>query len=301
MVTNVVEVPKETTQRQKYTVNLPATSSLESALTNLESRSPLNLTQITNFFRQEFLSRFAAIENWYASTWLHRQLVRLGIPELYLSLTVAVTILLTTRHFYKKSVYLFTNLVGVIYPAYRSIKVLDEVTTNQMDNAENISEQKQWLSYWTIYGCIQVGDNWSKWLLEMFPGYNFIKLAFLYWAQNDRSKGASVVFDHIIKPLIYNPSSNVKKELKQRQRQRQNPQHQTPQNQTPQHQLRKSLDNISNEVPAISGVVISSGTSVPGTTTPSSYPEPSPEEIWQRGYSEVNEGEVKPYRLSNDP
>ncbi|CAG8580666.1 9773_t:CDS:1 [Ambispora leptoticha] len=293
MVTNLVEVQKETTHRPKQSVNLPTTSSLESALTTLESKSPVNLTPITNFFRQEFISRFAVIENWYASTWLHRQLVRLGIPELYLSVTIAISILMVTRHLYKRSLYLFSNLVGVVYPACRSIKVLDEVTANQMDNAENIAEQKQWLTYWTIYGCIQIVDNWSKWFLELFPGYNFFKLVFLYWAQHDRSKGASVIFEHVIKPLIHNPSSNVKREMKARQRQRQNP----------QDQIRKSLENISsNVVPAASGGVNGGGASVPGTITPPSYPETSSEEIdiWQRGYSEVNEGEVKPYRLNND-
>src|ERR1051325_5030749 len=82
------------------------------------------------------------------------------------------------------------------------------------------SEQKQWLTYWTVYGWLQVADYWSNWLLEMFPGYNLFKLIFLYWAQNGRSRGATLIFEKILKPLLQkNVQNNNTPTMNQKQRQ----------------------------------------------------------------------------------
>ncbi|KAG9294301.1 hypothetical protein G9A89_021660 [Geosiphon pyriformis] len=190
-------------QTRSHVINQPTTAALELALRYIESKSPLNLTPITNYIRQELIARFATIENWYTQTWLHKQLVFLGIPPLYISILLAIVLLATLRQMYRKSIYLLCNSIGVLYPAYRSIKVLDESAEKEHKIA--MAEQKQWLTYWTIYGWLQIADYWSNWFLKFFPGYNFCKLVFLYWAQNDRSKGATIIFEHFVQPLLRNP------------------------------------------------------------------------------------------------
>ncbi|CAG8543209.1 5261_t:CDS:2 [Diversispora eburnea] len=100
--------------------------------------------------------------------------------------------------------------VSTIEFRYICIKLPYLFFINNKENFDLIkSEQKQWLTYWVIYGWLQVADHWSSWLLEFIPGYNFLKLVFLYWAQSDRSRGASLIFERVLKPLLQNVTSTV--------------------------------------------------------------------------------------------
>jgi len=254
---------------------LPTTATLEKVLQNLESSSPLNLTPITNFIRQEFVSRISFFENKVSKMWLFKMLVQLGIPPFYLFVALIVVSGMMFRNMYKKSVYLLCNLVGVVYPTYKSIQTIDLSTTND-DEKEKVSnssitvfnEQKQWLTYWVVYGWLQVADYWSNWLLEMFPGYNLFKLIFLYWAQNGRSRGATLIFEKILRPLLKKPPINL-------------------QNTTTNQKQRQTLRQKQQQQPSSSPSV-------------SFRSDPTPEEICRRdAIITTRENEVKPYRLNN--
>jgi hypothetical protein len=260
---------------------LPTTAALEKALQVLESNSPLNLTPITNFIRQEFISRISFLENKTSKTWLFRSFVQLGISPLYLFIALIIILGTMIGNMYKRSVYLLCNLVGVVYPAYKSIQAIDlfsAISEGEVSNSSIVivNEQKQWLTYWAVYGWLQVVDYWSTWLLEMFPGYNLFKLMFLYWAQNNRSRGATLIFEKILKPLLQKNVQNNNKIVssaanqKQRQTLRQRQQQQYNDNEL-YHQQSGSLAS-----------------------------EPTPEEIWRRDTVVASrESEIKPYRLNN--
>nr|CAG8596893.1 1292_t:CDS:2 [Entrophospora candida] len=177
--------------------NLPTTATLDCLLTNIEILSPLNLTPLTNFIRQEVISHVSTFENRCNKNWLFSGLVKLGISRFYLFILLIIFTGLTVKNMYNRSLYLLCNLIGVVYPTYRSMKIIVSSFSSTTDK-----EKKQWLTYWTIYGWLQIADYWSESLLKLFPGYNIFKLLFLYWAQNDRFKGATVIFESIIKPLI---------------------------------------------------------------------------------------------------
>ncbi|CAB4490030.1 hypothetical protein RhiirA5_350745 [Rhizophagus irregularis] len=262
---------------------LPTTAALEKVLQVLESNSPLNLTPITNFVRQEFISRISFFENKTSKTWLFRSFVQLGIPPLYLFIALSIILGSMIGNMYKRSVYLLCNLVGVVYPAYKSIQAIDLLSATSEGEVSNssiviINEQKQWLTYWAVYGWLQVVDYWSTWLLEMFPGYNLFKLIFLYWAQNNRSRGATLIFEKILKPLLQKNIQNNNKIVssstnqKQRQTLRQRQQQQYNGNELYHQQQSGSLTS-----------------------------EPTPEEIWRRDTVVTSrESEIKPYRLNNN-
>ncbi|RIA95001.1 TB2/DP1, HVA22 family-domain-containing protein [Glomus cerebriforme] len=264
--------------------SLPTTAALENCLQILESNSPLNLTPVTNFARQEFISRISFLENKISKMWLFKSFVQLGIPPLYLFIILIIMSGLMIGNMYKRSVYLLCNLVGVVYPAYKSIQTIDSLSTIS-DNEKEVSnsstvivnEQKQWLTYWAIYGWLQVADHWSNWLLEMFPGYNLFKLIFLYWAQDDRSRGATLIFEKFLKPLLQKNIQNNNKidsfttNQKQRQTLRQ------------RQQLQYNGNELYNQQQSSSLVS-----------------EPTPEEIWRRDTVVTSrENEIKPYRLNN--
>ncbi|CAJ0880425.1 9265_t:CDS:2 [Entrophospora sp. SA101] len=208
--------------------NLPTTATLDCLLTNIEILSPLNLTPLTNFIRQEVISHVSTFENRCNKNWLFSGLVKLGISRFYLFILLIIFTGLTVKNMYNRSLYLLCNLIGVVYPTYRSMKIIgneeekveekkgkeksDDNNNNDDDdddkNDDNNKdgrrkrtvssfssttdkEKKQWLTYWTIYGWLQIADYWSGSLLKLFPGYNIFKLLFLYWAQNDRFKEIS--------------------------------------------------------------------------------------------------------------
>jgi hypothetical protein len=271
---------------------LPTTAVLEKVLQILESNSVLNLTPITNFIRQEFISRISFFENKISKIWLFRRLVQLGLPPLYLFVALIIFSGIMIGNMYKKSVYLLCNLVGVMYPAYKSIQAIDSLSTingNEKGEVSNstiviVNEQKQWLTYWAIYGWLQVADYWSNWLLKMFPGYNLFKLMFFYWAQNDRSRGATLIFEKILKPLlqtnIQNNNNTSTTNQKQRQTLRQRQQQYNKDELYQQQQTIKVVEGIPSGVSLIS--------------------EPTPEEIWRRDTVVTSrESEIKPYRLNN--
>ncbi|CAG8566075.1 17682_t:CDS:1 [Gigaspora margarita] len=242
-------------------LNLPTTTFLEQVLTDVETYSPLNLVPITDFFRQVIVTRVSFIESRCMRTWLFLRLVKLGLSPFYLFILLIIIATLAVRHTYKNSISLLCNLVGVVYPTYRSIKAIHQLPSN--DN-ELIAEQKQWLTYWTVYGWLQIADYWSIQLLKLLPGYNFLKLIFLYWAQNDQSRGATLLFEHVLRPLLRKPQSsklNTTNQKRQTTKWQQNDQQQSTQRFV-------KTDDL------------------------------SPEEIWRRN-PEERENEVEPYRLNH--
>ncbi|CAH1763884.1 9022_t:CDS:2, partial [Entrophospora sp. SA101] len=173
--------------------NLPTTATLDCLLTNIEILSPLNLTPLTNFIRQEVISHVSTFENRCNKNWLFSGLVKLGISRFYLFILLIIFTGLTVKNMYNRSLYLLCNLIGVVYPTYRSMKIIDGRRKRTVSSFSSTTdkEKKQWLTYWTIYGWLQIADYWSGSLLKLFPGYNIFKLLFLYWAQNDRFKEIS--------------------------------------------------------------------------------------------------------------
>ncbi|CAG8567030.1 4621_t:CDS:1 [Acaulospora colombiana] len=248
--------------------NLPTTAFLEQTLLYIETSSPLNLIPVTEFLRQEIVLRVSAIEDRCSKVWLFSKLVELGLPSFYLFVTLFLLSSLTVRYMYKNSINLLCNLLGVVYPTYRSIKAIDK-----QDSDDVAIEQRQWLTYWVVYGWLQVADHWSSWLLRVFPGYNFFKLIFLYWAQNDRSRGATFIFERVIRPLLRKPQRRVDTTQKMRPSTRQRQQY--------DQSARKNTENPS----------------VPSSSVPY-RPDASLEDIWGRD-PETRETEIKPYRLNN--
>ncbi|CAG8461819.1 17222_t:CDS:1 [Dentiscutata heterogama] len=252
--------------------NLPTTVFLEQVLTDVEKYSPLNLVPVTDFFRQVFVTRVSFLESRCMKTWLFSQLVKLGLSPFYLFIILIIIASLAARHMYKNSIYLLCNLVGVVYPTYRSIKVIYQQSSN--DNELN-AEQKQWLTYWTVYGWLQIADYWSTQLLKLLPGYNFLKLIFLYWAQNDQSRGATLLFERVLKPLLRKPQPKLNTNTQKRQT--------TKWQQNDQQQSTQRFVKVDHN---------SSGPSVVYRS------DLSPEEIWRRN-PEERENEVEPYHLNH--
>ena len=88
---------------------------------------------------------------------------------------------------------LITDAIGLFYPMYMSFKALE---TKEGD------DDKLWLTYWVVYACYKVVDEWSETLFYWVPFYYPIKLMFLVFLFAPQTRGAVKLYDNLIKPFM---------------------------------------------------------------------------------------------------
>lgn len=186
---------------------------LERILDTINRESPINLEFATVPFRKATVSRIRSLEMMYAKSKIFRFLVRKGVNPIVLFVGLSAGLAATLRRFYRQSTYLALNLVGVAYPAWRCWHLVKEHTEKERDpnlQIERVREYKSWLTYWMLYGSLQVIDNWASDMTLLLPNYNVYKLLLLYWAQSPHSCGASILCHHVLqKPEGYPPESSL--------------------------------------------------------------------------------------------
>ena len=86
-----------------------------------------------------------------------------------------------------------TCLVGVTLPAYWSIKAIESPEFN---------DDKQWLTYWAIYGIFTLFDQFANIILRIVPFYFVIKIIFLIWCFMPNTMGALFVYNKLVGPYF---------------------------------------------------------------------------------------------------
>ena len=84
------------------------------------------------------------------------------------------------------------NLLGVLYPSFMSLFALE---TDQAD------DDKQWLTYWVVFGFITVIDQFAGVILHAIPFYYILKMILLVWLFHPSTMGAGAVYDNIVYPF----------------------------------------------------------------------------------------------------
>lgn len=86
-----------------------------------------------------------------------------------------------------------TNIIGILYPAYWSIKAIESKETD---------DDKQWLTYWTVFSLFIILELFCGVFLRFIPFYFFIKLAFLIWLFMPNTQGAVFVYNNFLRKLF---------------------------------------------------------------------------------------------------
>jgi len=89
---------------------------------------------------------------------------------------------------------IITVVLTVAYPAFKSMKALD---TNETDE-----DDKQWLTYWVIFGVFTIMDEFFWFILDFIPFYFYIKLGFFVWMFAPQFNGATVIYKLILRPVL---------------------------------------------------------------------------------------------------
>ena len=85
------------------------------------------------------------------------------------------------------------DLIGFIPPLIYSIKAVE---TNEKD------DDTQWLTYWIIFSMFKITEGIADFLISFIPFYFLLKVAFLVWCYYPSTKGASQVYNLVVRPYI---------------------------------------------------------------------------------------------------
>mmetsp|Transcript_12562 Transcript_12562/g.18976 ORF Transcript_12562/g.18976 Transcript_12562/m.18976 type:complete len:152 (+) Transcript_12562:50-505(+) len=111
-------------------------------------------------------------------------------PEVYV---LAIGGLLSLMIFFNIYAGLICNIVGVVYPLYQSIKVIE---------MKRKDEDKQWLMYWVVYSLICCFEAFIDVITYWVPFYYPLKVTFLVWCMHPTYKGATVVHSYFLQDFV---------------------------------------------------------------------------------------------------
>ena len=89
--------------------------------------------------------------------------------------------------------YYITNIIGIIYPAFWSIRAIE---------SKESDDDKQWLTYWVVFSLFSILDLFSGFILKFIPFYFFFKILFLIWLFLPNFRGATRVYDLVLIKLF---------------------------------------------------------------------------------------------------
>lgn len=88
---------------------------------------------------------------------------------------------------------ILTLVITVLYPAAKSIQALE---------TEETDDDKQWLTYWIIFGIFTLLDDFLGCILNMIPYYFWIKLVFFIYLFAPQTNGSKTIYEKVVKPLL---------------------------------------------------------------------------------------------------
>lgn len=88
---------------------------------------------------------------------------------------------------------ILTLTITVLFPAFKSIQALE---------SEGTQDDKEWLTYWIIFGLFSLIDDFFGCILEFIPYYYWIKLVFFIYLLAPQTRGANFLYNSFVKDLL---------------------------------------------------------------------------------------------------
>lgn len=95
---------------------------------------------------------------------------------------------------------ILTLAITVLYPAAKSIQALESKTD---------TDDKEWLTYWIIFGLCSLIDSCCSCLLSFIPYYYWVKLGFFVFLFAPQTRGAQILYNNVVKDLLTKYKSNI--------------------------------------------------------------------------------------------
>ena len=85
---------------------------------------------------------------------------------------------------------ILTTLLGVAYPVFMSFHSLE---------SDGKSDDRQWLTYWVVFGLFNMIDQFAGFVLHFIPFYYVLKLTVLVLLFHPKTTGATWVYENYIR------------------------------------------------------------------------------------------------------
>lgn len=95
---------------------------------------------------------------------------------------------------------ILTVVLTVVYPSIQSIKAIESAGED---------DDKEWLTYWTIFGLATLADEFGGVILSFIPFYFYFKLAFFVFLMAPQTKGALFLYRNFVGPLLRNNKQTI--------------------------------------------------------------------------------------------
>lgn len=103
--------------------------------------------------------------------------------------------------------YWIAFLAGFLYPAWASYKAIE---------TRSRGEDALWLTYWTVFGFVQVFDKLVFSMFRYIPFYSMLKIALFIYLYHPKTQGALVLYTKVIRPNFLNyEGEEYKKEVEE--------------------------------------------------------------------------------------
>ena len=124
-----------------------------------------------------------------------------GVRVGHICLAIAVLVPLFVLIFF--GVAIITTGITVIYPAFMSVRALE--------SKDDEEDDKQWLSYWLIFGVLTLADQFLWFILEWIPYYFWIRFALFVFLFAPGTQGALKIYNAILKPALSKNKEKIQK------------------------------------------------------------------------------------------
>ncbi|KAK7604254.1 hypothetical protein V9T40_004527 [Parthenolecanium corni] len=93
-----------------------------------------------------------------------------------------------------------SNIIGFIYPAYKSISAIE---------SPDPGDDTKWLTYWVVFAFFAICEYPFEFILRYIPLYFLIKSVFFAWCFMPVLDGAATIYKKIIRPLFFDVKGDI--------------------------------------------------------------------------------------------
>ena len=132
--------------------------------------------------------KISLLEKWQNQMILIQE--KTGIKGIYVVIGLVLSVIFVYLNIFDT---IITNLVGTLYPAFWTIKSIED---------DNLEDQKNWLTYWAVFGSFILVDMFSPIIVKIIPFYFVMKILFLIWLFMPGSGGCKIIYNLIVKKIL---------------------------------------------------------------------------------------------------
>eukprot|EP00352_Strombidinopsis_acuminata_P000379 CAMPEP_0176348208 /NCGR_PEP_ID=MMETSP0126-20121128/7676_1 /TAXON_ID=141414 ORGANISM="Strombidinopsis acuminatum, Strain SPMC142" /NCGR_SAMPLE_ID=MMETSP0126 /ASSEMBLY_ACC=CAM_ASM_000229 /LENGTH=213 /DNA_ID=CAMNT_0017696851 /DNA_START=53 /DNA_END=694 /DNA_ORIENTATION=- len=103
---------------------------------------------------------------------------------------------------------ILTCFITVLFPMFKSIQAIQ---------SDGDDDDKEWLTYWMVFGVFRVVDMFFNWLFVWLldPYWAFIELGFFFYLMAPQFKGALTIYKSVLKPILDANKDKIQDLIKQ--------------------------------------------------------------------------------------